>query len=116
LLIGLMAVSQGRSFVSWSWAAALFSPFVVILLFILPSPKPAKQPPATREAVRPPRLPAAARANLSRRVFGLISRRKMPANFAAAVEIDQGIAAVVRDEFSNEPADRLGSRPRRARR
>ena len=125
LWIGLMAVSQGRSFVSWSLAAALFSPFVVVLLFILPIPKPTKQPPATPKSVRPPRLPAATRSNAlplkaikalayrvqSSRVVGLISRRKVAAyrsieNFAAAAEIDKGIAAAVRDEFPKAPKSR----------
>jgi hypothetical protein len=120
-----MAVSQGRSFVSWALAAALFTPFVVVLLFILPIFKSTKQPPATRKSVRPPRLPAATRSTplplkaikalaygvQSSRVFGSISRRKLAAyrsieSFAAAAEIDNGIAAAVRDEFPKEPKSR----------
>ena len=123
VLIGLFAMSHGRSFVSWSLAAAIFSPLVVLLLFFLPKPNQTKQPPATPKPVAPPRLPAAARSNAlpvkaikalayrveSSRIVGSISRRKAAANqsienFAAAAEIDKGIAVAVRDEFPNEAA------------
>jgi hypothetical protein len=53
ILIGLLAGAQGRSFVSWSLAAAIASPIVVLLLFILPKPKQTRQPPATPKAVAP---------------------------------------------------------------
>jgi hypothetical protein len=121
VLIGLLAMAQGRSFVSWSLAAAIASPVVVLLLFILPKPEPTKQPPATPKA--PPKLPAAARSPAlpikavkalayrvqSSRVVGSLSRGKAAAyrsieNFAAAAEIDKGISAVVRDEFPNDAA------------
>lgn len=124
VLIGLLAMAQGRSFVSWSLAAAIASPVVVLLLFILPTPKQTKQPLATPKAVAPPRLPAAARSNAlpikaikalayrveSSRVVGSLSRGKAAAfrsleNFSAAAEIDKGIAVTVRDEFPSDPAN-----------
>ncbi len=118
-------MARGRSFVSWAVAAAVASPVVVLLLFILPKPR-VKQPLAPPKAVAPPSataprsdaaLPIKAIKALayrvqSSRVVGSISRRKVAAyrsleNFAAAEEIDKGIAAAVRDEFPNEPAAQI---------
>jgi lysozyme family protein len=124
-LIGLLALAQGRSFVSWSLASAMATPLVGLLLFILPKPSQTKQPTPTNKPVVPPRIPApqlqgslpmktiralAYRVESSR-LIGSISRRKAAAyrsleNFTAATEIDKGIAAAVRDEFPNKPTDR----------
>ena len=118
-LIGLLAVAKGRSFVSWSVAAVVASPVVVLLLFFLPN-KTNKKTPTPPKRV-PPKLPAppskaalpikaikalAYRVETSR-VVGALSRRKSAAyrsieKFTAAAEIDKGFAVTVRDEFSNE--------------
>jgi hypothetical protein len=115
-LIGLLAMAKGRSFVSWSVAAAIASPVVVLLLFFLPKNTNKKTP--TRPNGVPPKLPASRSSAAlaikalayrveSSRLVGAMSRRKSAAyrsieNFTAAAEIDKGIAATVRDEFSNE--------------
>jgi hypothetical protein len=118
-----MAMAQGRSFLSWSLAAALLSPVVVLLLFILPKPDPTKQPTATPKVVLPPRLPAPERKAAlpmrairalayrveSGRIAGWLSGRKTVDYrsldyFTAAGEIDKGIAAAVHDEFPHGPA------------
>jgi hypothetical protein len=133
VMIGLVAMAQGRSFVSWSLAAALASPVVALLLFILPKPKQIKQPRTTPKVDAPPRLPArwteaalpikAIRALANRvessRIGGSLSRGKTAAyrsleDFAAAVEIDKGIAAAVRDEFPSEPGGQIPIEPKRS--
>jgi hypothetical protein len=126
VLIGLLAMAKGRSFISWSVAAAWASPVVVLLLIFLPERKQIKQRPAASPRAGPPQLAAprsktalpmkaikalAYRVGTSRAV-GALSRRKSAAyqsieNFTAAAEIDKGIAAAVRDEFSNGPAVRI---------
>jgi hypothetical protein len=124
VLIGLLALAQGRSFVSWCLASAIATPFVGLLLFILPKPKTIRQPPARAEAAPPPASLAPSKAALpikaikalayrveSSRLVGSISRRKSATyrsleNFTAAAEIDKGIAAAIRDEFPNKPTDR----------
>ena len=54
-------MAKGRSFVSWSLAAALASPVVVLLLVVLPKAKQIKQPPAPPKIASP--KPAALRAS-----------------------------------------------------
>ena len=125
VLIGLLAMAKGRSFVSWSLAAALASPVVVLLLVVLPKAKQIKQPPAPPKIASP--KPAALRTNAalpikaikalayrveSSRIVGSLSRTKAAGyrsleNFAAAAEIDKGIAAAVRDEFPNDPIPQM---------
>jgi hypothetical protein len=127
VLIGLIAMAKGRSFISWSVAAAVASPFVVLLLFVLPKPKQIRQAPPAPPNVAPPPRAAAPGSNAalsiktikalayrvkSSGVVGSISRRKAAAyrsleTFAAAAEIDKGIAAAVREEFPNKPAAQI---------
>ncbi len=109
------------------------SPVVALLLFILPKPKQIKQPRTTPKVDAPPRLPArrteaalpikAIRALAYRvessRIGGSLSRGKTAAyrsleDFAAAVEIDKGIAAAVRDEFPSEPGGQIPIEPKRS--
>ncbi len=123
LLIGLLAIAKGRSFVSWSLAAAIASPVVVLVLCFLPESKRRKQPPETPKAVAPPKL-ITPRSNAAlpikaikalayrvenSRIVGSLSRGKTAAyrsleNFTAAAEIDKGIATVVRNEFPDQSA------------
>ena len=123
VLIGLLAIAKGRSFVSWSLAAAIASPVVVLVLCCLPKAKRRKPPAATPKAVVSPRLiaprsdaalpikaiKALAYRVESRRIVGALSRGKTATyrsleNFAAAAEIDKGIATVVRNEFRDQSA------------
>jgi hypothetical protein len=118
-LIGLFALAQGRSFVSWSVASLIVSPLVGLLLLFLPKPKTTSQKPISSRATVVPSKAAvpvkAVRAFAhhvaSSRLIGAISRRKATTyrsleNFTAATEIDKGIAAAVRDEFPNKSTDR----------
>ena len=121
VLIGLLAMAKGRSFVSWSLAAALASPVVVLLLVFLPRAKQIKQPPAPPKIASPKLVALRTNAALpikvikalayrveGSRVAGSLSRAKAAGyrsleNFAAAAEIDKGIAGAVRDKFANDP-------------
>jgi hypothetical protein len=112
-------MAKGRSFVSWSLAAALASPIVVLLLVFLPKARQIKQPPAPPKIVLPKplrtnaALPIKVIKALAYRVEGSrvaasLSRAKAAGyrsleNFAAAAEIDKGIADAVRDRFPNDP-------------
>jgi hypothetical protein len=106
------------------------SPVVVLLLFVLPKPKQIKhkQPPAPPKAASPRATAAQSNAALPiraikaltyrverSRIVGSLSRGKTAAvqsldNFTAAAEIDDGIAAAVREEFPNEPTAQISTK------
>ena len=122
VLIGLLALAQGRSFVSWSLASAIATPFVGLLLLILPKPKKSGQLPSLPKPSRRDLAVAPSKAALpfkaikalhmgSSRFIGVISRRKAAAypsqkTITAATEIDKEIAAAVRGEFPRKRTDR----------
>jgi len=109
--VGLIAIGRGRSCVFWSVLAALATPFIGVVLLLLPDRR-------KKIGVRPPPLPprqslpiralsAVGYRVAESRAIAVLSNAKNSANrslqtFAASAEIDREISKTIRTEFPND--------------